>query len=29
MGNYNQNSKEISRYELKYGLGLNEIKFNK
>jgi hypothetical protein len=24
----NQNSKEVSRFELKYGVGLNEIKFN-
>jgi hypothetical protein len=25
----NQNGKEISRFELKYGIGLNEIKFKK
>ena len=24
----NQNSKEIARFQLKYGVGLNEIKFN-
>ena len=24
----NQNSEEVSRFELKYGVGLNEIKFN-